>query len=295
MGRRLDRKSTTGKSQTSSTKITAPYKQQVLAAGQFIGVAGVDFDEDGNLWFSNAYTSNGQLQVRKSDGSFRAFNFQPQLNATVFMGEVLATREGYIWGILPRGNGLVVFDHAGTIDDPSDDSYRVLTNQPGQGGLPNMDIYAVEEDLNGEIWVGTLQGIAVFYAPQAIFSEEGNFDAQQILIEQDGNIQILLETEQINCITIDGANRKWIGTGETDGVCSSSAKTDKSKFTISRHATAPCSPTTCSISPSIMQPVKPSSRPIAGWYLRRQQRPTLIKIWPVCAFFPIQYAPILKG
>ncbi len=196
--------------QDNSTLQTASF-----GGGQFIGVAGVDFDEDGNLWFSNAYTSNGQLQVRKSDGSFRAFNFQPQLNATVFMGEVLATREGYIWGILPRGNGLVVFDHAGTIDDPSDDSYRVLTNQPGQGGLPNMDIYAVEEDLNGEIWVGTLQGIAVFYAPQAIFSEEGNFDAQQILIEQDGNIQILLETEQINCITIDGANRKWIGTASS--------------------------------------------------------------------------------
>ncbi|MDP4827306.1 MAG: T9SS type A sorting domain-containing protein, partial [Flavobacteriales bacterium] len=35
---------------------------------------------------------------------------------------------------------------------------------------------------------------------------------QQILIEQDGNIQILLETEQINSIAIDGANRKWVAT-----------------------------------------------------------------------------------
>jgi ligand-binding sensor domain-containing protein len=51
----------------------------------------------------------------------------------------------------------------------------------------------------------------VIYNPEAIFSGD-DFDAQQILIEQDGNIQILLETETINCIEIDGANRKWIGT-----------------------------------------------------------------------------------
>ena len=32
------------------------------------------------------------------------------------------------------------------------------------------------------------------------------------MIEQDGNVQILLETESVTTIEIDGANRKWIGT-----------------------------------------------------------------------------------
>lgn len=176
-----------------------------------IGVAGTHFDQSGNLWFTNAYTSQSPLNVKKRDGGFVSYNFQPQLTNSNFLGDVMATRQGYIWSILPRGNGLLVFDHNGTLDDLSDDQYRVLTNQPGSGGLPNNDIYSIEEDLNGEIWVGTLQGIAVFYAPQALFGE-GQSDAQQILIEQDGNIQILLETEQINAIEIDGANRKWVGT-----------------------------------------------------------------------------------
>lgn len=176
-----------------------------------IGVAGTDFDQNGNLWFTNAYTSQSPLIVKKRDGGFVSYNFQPQLTNANFLGDVMATRQGYIWAILPRGNGLLVFDHNGTLDDQSDDQYRVLTNQPGNGGLPNNDIYSIEEDLNGEIWVGTLQGIAVFYAPQSLFGD-GQSDAQQILIEQDGNIQILLETEQINAIEIDGANRKWVGT-----------------------------------------------------------------------------------
>jgi ligand-binding sensor domain-containing protein len=91
-----------------------------------------------------------------------------------------------------------------------------LNNLAGSGGLPTNDVYAVAEDLEGQIWVGTNRGVAVFYVPDAIFGS-GNYDAQQILIEQDGNVQILLETEAVSSIAIDGANRKWIGT-ETSGV-----------------------------------------------------------------------------
>ena len=71
-------------------------------------------------------------------------------------------------------------------------------------------------DRNGEIWVGTLQGIEVFYNTDCIFTDE-ECDAQEILIEQDGNFQLLLETETITAIEIDGGNRKWIGT-QTSGV-----------------------------------------------------------------------------
>jgi hypothetical protein len=45
-----------------------------------------------------------------------------------------------------------------------------------------------------------------------LFEGGENCDAQQILITQDGNVQILLETETVQCIEIDGANRKWVGT-----------------------------------------------------------------------------------
>lgn len=76
------------------------------------------------------------------------------------------------------------------------------------------DVYSLAEDLDGQIWVGTGQGVAVFYSPDAIFNGS-DYDAQQILIEQDGNVQILLETESVISIAVDGANRKWIRTRET--------------------------------------------------------------------------------
>jgi hypothetical protein len=180
-----------------------------------LGVAGVDFDEDGNLWFSNAYNDNS-LMVQRADGVFQSWDLNPEVSSDMFLGDVVAARQGYIWAIAPRGNGIVVLNTNETLGDQSDDEYRLLTAEEGNGGLPTNDVYSLEEDLDNEMWVGTLQGIAVFYSPEAIFNSD-NFDAQQILIEQGGNIQILLETEQVNCIEIDGANRKWVGT-ENNGV-----------------------------------------------------------------------------
>ena len=69
----------------------------------------------------------------------------------------------------------------------------------------------IGEDLDGEIWVGTADGVAVFFSPFDAFSSNPS-DARQILVEQDGIFQFLLEGQSVSCIEVDGANRKWVGT-----------------------------------------------------------------------------------
>ena len=138
------------------------------------------------------------------------------LNNNRLLGDILPTEGGFKWIIRPRGQGLLVFNDGGTITDASDDQYKVVTTFEGSGGLPVLDVLSVAEDLDGEIWVGTGKGIAVFYNADAIFTN-GNWDAQQILIVQDGNVQILLATEAVSAILVDGANRKWMGT-QSSGV-----------------------------------------------------------------------------
>jgi hypothetical protein len=88
---------------------------------------------------------------------------------------------------------------------------RGLKSGEGKGNLPGTSVFAIAEDLEGEIWVGTDEGVAVFYSPQNIFSYE-NSDAQQILVNIDGYNQYLLETEIVKAIAVDAANRKWFGT-----------------------------------------------------------------------------------
>lgn len=109
----------------------------------------------------------------------------------------------------------MVFDDGGTIDNDADDQYLKLGKGEGNGNLPNLDIFSIAKDNDGEIWVGTGEGVAVFYCPENIFSS-GGCDAQQILVEQDGYVGYLFETEEVRSIAIDGANRKWVGT--TNGI-----------------------------------------------------------------------------
>ena len=177
-----------------------------------IGVGGVDFDAWGNLWLTNAYVAE-PLQVRLADGTFIAMDIGNAMGTNGWMGDVLAARNGYIWCIMPRNQGLLVYDTNQTPGDTSDDDWRLLTDAVNQGGLPSDDIYSIEEDLDGEIWIGTAAGPCVVYLPSSIFDvQNSNPVASQILIQQDGNYQLLLETEIVRSICIDGGNRKWIGT-----------------------------------------------------------------------------------
>ena len=59
-----------------------------------------------------------------------------------------------------------------------------------------MYVYCFANDLDGEVWVGTEKGVAVFYEPSAIFSGY-NFDAQQILITDGDYGQYLLSEEKL--------------------------------------------------------------------------------------------------
>ena len=178
-------------------------------------VGGLDYDDDGNLWVTNANTTS-PIAVRTKAGDWSSFSPGNLLNGNNLISDIVAASNGYKWIVRPRGNGLLVFNDGGTIGDTGDDQYKLLNNIAGTGGLPAPDVYCVAEDEDGQMWVGTSKGIAVFYTPSAIF-ESDSYDAQQILIEQDGNVQILLETEFVSVIAIDGANRKWIGT-QTGGL-----------------------------------------------------------------------------
>lgn len=181
---------------------------QELSGINWIRIGGLAFDNDGNLWVASSNVSKA-IAVKKTDGTWKGFsppNYSPNR-----VGDIVIDQYNQKWLMLPYGNGLLVFNDNYTIDNTADDKYRKIGTSIGGGGLPSSFIYSIATDLDGEVWVGTDKGIAVFYSPGEVFSGN-NFDAQQILIEQDGYAQYLFESEIVSVIAIDGANRKWIGT-----------------------------------------------------------------------------------
>jgi len=174
-----------------------------------IRIGGLAFDEEANLWVCN-YDTPQPLSVRQTDGTWQSFAVQETVNWHT-MGQIIVTQNDYKWVVLPRGGGLFAFDHNRTISNTADDRSRKFSVKDENGTLISNQIYALAEDKNGEIWVGTEHGIAVYYSPQQVF-DDNNFYAHRVIIEIDGKASYLLGTETVTAITVDGANRKWCAT-----------------------------------------------------------------------------------
>lgn len=171
--------------------------------------SGAALDNFGNLWISNAYSSS-PIICRKAGGDYVTFN------TTLLNNKLLTaiTVDDYnqIWVAVNDG-GIVVFNYGGTIDDKSDDRYITFTTTPGEGGLPNNSVISLANDLEGQIWIGTTEGVAYVPCPASVF--ERFCDAQQVCIPRNDGTNIcdlLLGQEVITCITVDPGNRKWFGT-----------------------------------------------------------------------------------
>ncbi len=175
----------------------------------FVGVAGLAFDQQNYLWVTNSSNSNA-LSFRKPNGSWKALNLSPYITDNA-VGDLIIDDLGQKWIIIPRGGGIVVYNDQNTPDNTTDDLKKKITDADNQGKLPVMGVNCLAKDQKGAIWVGTDEGVAVFYSPELVFSNQ-NYDAKQIYIEQEGISQYLLESETVSSIAIDGANRKWFGT-----------------------------------------------------------------------------------
>lgn len=197
---------------------------------QWVGVAGMQYDTLGNLWMVNSHATT-PLNVYKPNGTWQAFDFTGLIPVGTTTSELMITSTGQKWIIVPRGGGLIVFDDNGTLTNTADDKKKKLGFTAGVGHIPGTEVYCMAEDDDGEIWIGTDKGIGVFYCAENIFTSAG-CDAQQILITQDSYVQILLETQTVTAIAVDGANRKWIGT-EGGGVflMSADGQTELAHFT----------------------------------------------------------------
>ena len=88
---------------------------------------------------------------------------------------------------------------------------RALTTEPTKGNLPHANVRAIAVDRDNRIWLGTQSGLAVFYNATGVF-EANIYDAEPIIILDDGIPKKLLGNQTINTIAVDGADNKWFGT-----------------------------------------------------------------------------------
>lgn len=175
-------------------------------------VGGLAFDANNNLWVSCCFSSV-PLAVLQPNGNWQPLSLSSHTtgNSTV-VSQIMVDSRNYKWIVLPRANKLLVYDDNKTISNPNDD-HIASVNMNAMANIETSGINCVVEDKSGEIWIGCNLGIKVIYNPSSAF--KSTLYAQNILIKQINYVQNLFEFEEVTCITVDDANRKWVGTAKS--------------------------------------------------------------------------------
>ncbi len=211
---------------------TTVYKQNtgLQPFGGTYRIADLQFDDQNNLWMSN-YGSNASLVVRKADGTWQSY-IMPYATGTPekTASQILIDDHNQKWMVAPRNVGLFVFDDNGTLDNKTDDKSTRLGQGAGNGNLPNNNINCIAKDKDGAIWVGTNDGIGIFNCPGSVLTS--GCDAELRIVQYDANAGLLFQNENVRTIAVDGANNKWIGTGNGIWQISEDAETILKRFTV---------------------------------------------------------------
>jgi len=171
------------------------------------GTAAVD--NENNFWFTNSMQNNA-LVVRRKNGTWA--NFETNTGNEEITALMIDSVYNYKWFI---GNANRIYVHDGI-------NQFAIVNPNNGSKLNTSKVNCICQDHDNEIWIGTEKGIKVIYSTYNAFDNGGNggtspITCNNILYSEGDNIEYLLAYENITCIAVDGANRKWIGTA-TGGV-----------------------------------------------------------------------------
>lgn len=189
-------------------------------SGHLTRVTGLSTDFDGNLWMCN-YATNHPLQVLKNDGTWESF--QPSQNSARFAEEIIIPATNHKWlRVSPDKGGTIVL-----YDDATNTTSRISRN-PNEGQLSSNLVNDVLEDLDGQVWLGSVAGISYFPTSFELLES----DPKSFVLRPFFEGFPLLADESITSIEIDGGNRKWIGTEDGLWLFSETGESQVFRFTI---------------------------------------------------------------
>lgn len=225
--------------------------------GGFTPVAPMGYDNDGNLWFyyNSIFTPDNRTNLvlyyitpegrKKQLESGDGYNTANRLDikklvhpATIrasqwHMGTVLRHPKNKNKIILARKDGdeggvcLHLFNHNGTIDDPSDDTLQSIYYLRSKGGLnePISVVNLVENPVTGEVIVSLYRNTYVIDLNDKI--ENGVIPARPITIKGENGLSTDLRPAlRSYFVTFDEYGRMWVPTQDYGLVCLSADGTE---------------------------------------------------------------------
>ena len=188
-------------------------------------VGSVKFDDAGNLWLLNSQAPTQSIIELTADGQWISHekpelmkvetevNGKNNMNSLAGMKHLMTDSRGLMWFV--NDNWVVPSFYA---YQPSTDALASFIPEVNQNGTPIASFYnarCIDEDLDGNIWVGTNVGPIMLEASQ--ITSDNPVYTQVIVPRNDGTDygDYLLSGIDITALAVDGAGRKWMGTAGT--------------------------------------------------------------------------------
>ncbi len=165
----------------------------------------------GSLWMLNA-EDNYPVKVLTAGNSWAELGYADLPKGDFKKIAVLSN--GDKWILNNYGNKIFAFNENGTIGNSSDDVTGSFAVKDKDGSIIGNTIYDMVQDSEGEVWLATSRGVAVYVNPGAVL-RGGGFFAYRPIITIDDVTQYLLSTETVLSIAVNGADQKWIGTANS--------------------------------------------------------------------------------
>jgi len=162
----------------------------------------IQFSTDGILWA----LQDGQGLAQKQDNKWTSTSL-PINYLKNGLKKMVVNQQGQAWIPGPANQGLYVYQSNKYFNTAS---WKQLNTSKSSGNLPSNNVLSVALDNAGSIWVGTDNGIGIFNCGD--ISKEVCDAYLPTIKNTNGFLGLLLQRESVNCIAVDGANRKWVGT-----------------------------------------------------------------------------------
>ncbi len=174
---------------------TNGYLAGIIDHPNYAVVSDMAVDSSGTLWLLNYYAAGNEPLVSVTeDLRWTYYGIQDGLYSTLLTHIVVdSENRKWIGSGPPTPSGIFILDDHYSPSDKSDDppTERLTTSD----GLESNEITALAAGRDGSVWIGTPQGLHVYY--------EGT------LTRRYGPI-----SNNITALTVDGVNNLWVGTAE---------------------------------------------------------------------------------
>lgn len=159
-------------------------------------MTGFDFDKNHNMWIVTRGTDS--LCEWKHDGTWQSYKF-----VSDDISNLMVDDNDIKW-VLKRDGDILVFKEG---------NFKVVNDGDNTGRLPG-EANCFVTDNTGTVWVGTTDGVALFYNSDRIFNYNTYICSRILIPRNDGSGQAdyLLSGLSVLAIAADGANNMWFGT-----------------------------------------------------------------------------------